>query len=68
MGGVSDSLSSSEKENLLEFLNRGGNLFLTQNRIKTNLQIQQAFPKESDIFSIIKDYGFSNEENLVTDK
>ena len=68
MGGVSDSLSSSEKENLLEFLNRGGNLFLTQNRIKTNLQIQQAFPIESDIFSIIKDYGFSIEENLVTDK
>ena len=53
MGGVSDSLSSSEKENLLEFLNRGGNLFLTQNRIKTNLQIQQAFPIESDIFSIM---------------
>jgi ABC-type uncharacterized transport system. len=68
MGGVSDSLSSSEKENLLEFLNRGGNLFLTQNRIKTNLQIQQAFPIESDIFSIIKDYGFSIKENLVTDK
>ena len=53
MGGVSDSLASNEKENLLDFLDRGGNLFLTQNRIKTNLQVQQAFPIESDIFSII---------------
>ena len=68
MGGVSDSLASNEKQNLLDFLDRGGNLFLTQNRIKTNLQIQQAFPIESDIFSIIKDYGLSIEENLVTDR
>tara|TARA_Y100000741_G_scaffold294906_1_gene235393 strand:+ start:1 stop:1104 length:1104 start_codon:yes stop_codon:yes gene_type:complete len=68
MGGVSDSLASNEKKNLLDFLDRGGNLFLTQNRIKTNLQVQQAFPIESDIFSIIKDYGFSIEENLVTDR
>ncbi len=68
MGGVSDSLSSEENKNLIEYLERGGNLFLTQNRIKTNLQVQQAFPIESDIFSIIKKYGFSIEENLVTDK
>ena len=44
MGGVSDSLSSEENKNLIEYLERGGNLFLTQNRIKTNLQVQQAFP------------------------
>ncbi|SVC10990.1 uncharacterized protein METZ01_LOCUS263844, partial [marine metagenome] len=68
MGGVSDSLTLDENKNLSEYLDRGGNLFLTQNRVKTNLQVQQAFPIESDIFSIIQKYGFSIEENLVTDK
>ncbi|GIS56692.1 MAG: hypothetical protein CM1200mP1_06300 [Candidatus Neomarinimicrobiota bacterium] len=68
MAGVSDSLSLDENKNLTDYLERGGNLFLTQNRIKTNLQVQQAFPIESDIFSIIKKYGFSIEENLVKTK
>ena len=68
MGGVSDSLTLDENKSLSEYLDRGGNLFLTQNRVKTNLQAQQAFPIQSDIFSIIQKYGFSIEENLVTDK
>ena len=49
MAGVSDSLSLDENKNLTDYLERGGNLFLTQNRIKTNLQVQQAFPIESDL-------------------
>ena len=68
MGGISDSLTTNENKNLSEFMNRGGNIFIAQNRIKTNLQIQQAFPIESDIFSILEEYGFSIEANLVTDK
>ncbi|MEA1881523.1 MAG: GldG family protein [Candidatus Marinimicrobia bacterium] len=68
MSGVSDSLSENEAKHLKGFLKRGGNLFLTQNRVKTNLQIQQAFPIQSDIFSIIEPYGFNIEENLVTDR
>ena len=68
MSGVSDSLSTNEYNNLSSYLKRGGNLFLTQNRIKTNLQIQQAFPIQSNIFDLIEDYGLSIVENLVTDK
>ena len=68
LGGVSDSLSASENLNLSEFMNRGGNLFVAQNRVKTNLQIQQAVPVQSDIFSFLGKYGFSIEENLVLDK
>jgi ABC-type uncharacterized transport system involved in gliding motility auxiliary subunit len=68
MGGVSDSLSGDEYLHLSDYLNRGGNLFLTQNRVKANLQIQQAFPIQSNIFDLVDDYGFAIAENLVTDK
>ena len=68
MGGVSDSLSGDEYQHLSDYLNRGGNLFLTQNRVKANLQIQQAFPIQSNIFDLVDDYGFAIAENLVTDK
>ena len=68
LSGISDSLTSNENKNLSDFMERGGNLFVAQNRIKTNLQIQQATPIKSDIFLLLKKYGFSIEENLVTDK
>jgi len=68
MGGVSDSLSTEAYTNLSTFLGRGGNLLLAQGRIKTNLQIQQAFPIQSNIFDLIDDYGFTIEPNLVIDK
>ena len=68
LGGIVDSLSSGESLSLTSFLDRGGNLLLTQNRVKTNLQVQQATLIQSDIFSIIKKYGVIIEENLVTDK
>ncbi len=68
MSGVSDSLTADENKNLNGYLNRGGNLFIAQNRVKTNLQAQQAFPIQSDIFSIIEPYGFNIAENLVTDR
>jgi len=68
MNGVSDSLSSNELTHLQAYLNRGGNMFLAQNRVKTNLQVQQAFVIQSNIFSIIERYGFTIAENLVTDQ
>ena len=67
MNGVSDSLSSNELTHLQAYLRRGGNMFLAQNRVKTNLQVQQAFVIQSNIFSIIERYGFTIAENLVTD-
>ena len=68
MSGVSDSLSLTEYDNLKNYLDNGGNLFLTQTKIKTNLQVQQAFPIQSNIFDLTKEYGFLIDENLVTDK
>ena len=68
MSGIADSLTLNENANLKEYLNRGGNLFLAQNRVKTNLQLQQAVVIQSDIFSIIEPFGLQINENLVTDK
>ena len=68
MSGVSDSLSLTEYDNLKNYLDNGGNLFLTQTKIKTNLQVQQAFPIQSNIFDLTREYGFLIDENLVTDK
>ena len=68
IGGITDSLSSDEKNNLSQFMERGGNMFVSQNRVKTNLQIQQAVPIKSDIFDFLQKYGFYIEENLVTER
>lgn len=68
MNGVSDSLSSNELTHLQTYLSRGGNMFLAQNRVKTNLQVQQAFVIQSNIFSLMEPYGFTIAENLVTDQ
>jgi len=65
---IEDSLDSNEKQNLLEYTNRGGNLLLTQNRIKTDLSTQQASPISSNIFEIIKQYGVNISSNLVLDQ
>ena len=35
-------------------MERGGNMFVSQNRVKTNLQIQQAVPIQSDIFDFLQ--------------
>jgi gliding-associated putative ABC transporter substrate-binding component GldG len=68
MNGVEDSLADDERQNLENFINRGGNLLLTQNRIKTDLATQQASPIVSDIFSVLELYGINIASNLVLDK
>ena len=68
MNGVEDSLRGDEKQNLEDFINRGGNLLLTQNRIKTDLSTQQANPIVSDIFSVLESFGIKIASNLVLDQ
>ena len=68
MGAITDSLLSNEYQNISDFLSRGGDLFITQSKIKTNLQVQQALPIQSDLFSLLSNYGFSVQDNLVTDQ
>jgi gliding-associated putative ABC transporter substrate-binding component GldG len=68
INGVDDSLSGSEIQNLQEFISRGGNLLLSQGRVKTDLSTQQATPVSSNIYSIIESYGVKISPNLVLDK
>jgi gliding-associated putative ABC transporter substrate-binding component GldG len=68
MSGITDSLQAEERDHLIAFLQRGGNLFLTQNRVATDLQNQEAHLIQSDIFDLLKTWGFTVEENLVLDR
>ena len=68
INGLEDSLTTSETENLLDFINKGGNLLISQSRIKTDLANQQAIPISSNIYSILELYGLNISPNLVLDK
>ena len=67
LNGFEDSITIDEKNNLDAFINKGGNLLIGQNRIKTDLTTQQATPIESNIFDWLKSYGLNIEKNLVLD-
>ena len=67
LNGLEDSLTTDERNNLENFIGRGGNILLAQNRIKTDLATQQASPIESDIFTFLDSYGLHIEPNLVLD-
>jgi ABC-type uncharacterized transport system involved in gliding motility auxiliary subunit len=67
LNGIEDSLTENEQNNLENFINRGGNLLLAQNRIKTDLATQQANPIESNIFNWLSSYGLNIEPNLTLD-
>ncbi|MBT3605169.1 MAG: GldG family protein, partial [Candidatus Latescibacteria bacterium] len=66
--GVEDSLSDPAIATLKGFVRRGGNLLITQGRIKGDLQAQMGQPITSNIFEIIHLYGVTVVENLVMDK
>ena len=68
LSDVTDSLSDIQYTNLDEYLANGGNLFLAQNRLKTDIQTQSAEPIQSNIFGLLENYGIEIKENLVLDK
>ena len=68
LSDVSDSLTQNQYSNLDNYLANGGNLFLAQNRIKTEIQTQTAEPIQSNIFALLEKYGITIKENLVLDK
>ena len=51
LSDVGDSLSDSQFSNLNDYMVSGGNLFLTQNRLKTDIQTQSADPVQSNLFT-----------------
>ena len=68
INGVSDSISIEEKNNLIDYISRGGNIFLAQNRISVDIQTRQATPIQSNIFDLLTSYGLTINENLVLDE
>lgn len=68
LSGMSDSLQTAEKDHLNAYINRGGNLFIAQNRVRADLQNQQASLIQSDIFDLLKSWGLEVAENLVLDR
>jgi gliding-associated putative ABC transporter substrate-binding component GldG len=66
--GVEDSLSGPEMASLNGFINRGGNLFVTQGRIRGDLQSQMGQPIKTNIFEVLDRYGVTVAENLVMDQ
>ncbi len=65
--GIEDSLSLMQLICLDQYLMQGGNILIFQDRIKANLQTQQAEPINSNLFDLLRYYGISIKNNLVTD-
>ena len=68
IGGVEDSISTEDLDHVKDFLDRGGNLFIAQSRIKSNLQSQMGTPIKSNFFDFLDGLGLKLEENLVLDQ
>ena len=72
INGVSDSLSVDELKNLKDFINNGGNILMAQGRVDVGLNQQMGFFEginvQSNIFSLLNEYGVNIEENLLLDK
>lgn len=68
MNGVIDSMSNDELYHLDQYLQRGGKLFIGQNRFTADLQQGSAAPVESNIFDFLSHYGLILSNGLVTDK
>ena len=65
---ASDSLEPDVKTNLESYINLGKKVFITQSGLITDIQTQQANPIDSDIFTLLQNYGLIVKKNLVLDK
>jgi len=66
--GVKDSLVVNKYDHLKNFMYNGGNMFVALNPLSVDLQTQKAEAFQSDVFDLLKPYGFTLTENLVLDK
>ena len=65
-GGV-DSVEENTISNLTSFLGAGKKILMTQSGVNTDIQLQQAFPIESNIFDFLNKYDLDLQKNLVLD-
>ena len=68
IGNIDGNLEDSELEGLSNYLNKGGKVFISQGRIKTDIQTGQGTVKESNLFDFLDEYGLHIESNLVLDQ
>ncbi len=68
VSGTADTLVGETRKNLDDFIQRGGNLFITQSGVETDIQTQQATAIESDLIGFLRKYGLNVQPNLVMDK
>ena len=68
VSGITDSLLIEEVQHLEEYINRGGGIFIAQNRIATDLSTQSAETIQSNIFILLEKYGLGIKENLIMDQ
>jgi gliding-associated putative ABC transporter substrate-binding component GldG len=68
VSGATDTLDSITISNLNLFLESGRGVFFAQGGVATDMQVQQATPINSDVFSFLSSYGLNIGQNLVLDK
>ena len=68
ISGATDTLDDNSITNIQSFMNSGKNIFMAQGAVLTDMQVQQANPINSNIFSLLKSYGLIINKNLVLDK
>jgi ABC-type uncharacterized transport system involved in gliding motility auxiliary subunit len=68
LGNIEGDLTENELSSLRNFINSGGKLFLAQGKINPDLKTWQGSVKQSNIYSLLNEYGLNIEENLILDK
>ena len=65
--GTADSLSQDQLFNLDQFIMNGGKVVLFQEKVNVSLQEQKAETNQSNLFNLLKNYGISIKNNIVSD-
>ena len=68
VSGATDTVDSATISNLNTFINTGRSILFAQGGVSTNMQTQQAVKINSNIFSFLKSFGFTLNQNSVLDK
>ena len=63
ISGATDTLDDNSITNIQSFMNSGKNIFMAQGAVLTDMQVQQANPINSNIFSLLSSI-FSFEAQL----
>ena len=64
VSGASDTVDTVTIDNLRSYLKSGKKVLFTQSGVNADIQMQQAFPIESNIFAFLNDYNIDIQKNL----